>query len=362
MPDIILIGGGVIGLSIAYELAGQGASVRILDQGPLGQESSWAGAGMVSPGDPAKARSLDAKLRAESFVRWPDWSARLRDETGIDNGFSLCGAIELSPTHSRNELIAAANEWRLDGINVEELDSRQLHQLEPNLHPELDHAIHMPQAGQVRNPRHLKALIAACLARGVQLSPGTPVIGFEGQGRRTTSVRTVEGTISADQFVVCSGAWSKSVLSLANFNVEVEPLRGQIVLLNTPRLPIRRVLEVGPRYLVPRSDGRILIGSTEEHAGFDKSNTAEAIADLIRFATELVPTLKTARFERCWSGLRPMSRTGLPYLGRVPHSENLFVAAGHFRLGLTLSPITAVLLRQMLLNQPLTIEWPAIQS
>lgn len=360
MSDIVLIGGGVIGLSIAYELAGQGASVRILDQGPLGQESSWAGAGMISPGNPTKARSLEAKLKAESFVRWPDWSARLHEETGIDNGFSLCGAIEFSPSQSSDELHATANEWQADGIIVQELASRELHQLEPNLHPELDHAIHLPQAGQVRNPRHVKALINACLARGVQLSPGTPVFGFEGQRGRINAIHTVEGTISADQFVVCSGAWSKSVLAQANINVEIEPLRGQIVLLNAPSLPIRRVIEVGPRYLVPRSDGRILIGSTEEHVGFDKSNTAAAIGDLTRFASDLVPTLKTARFERCWSGLRPMSRTGLPYLGRVPNSENLFVAAGHFRLGLTLSPITAVLLRQMLLNQSLTIEWPAL--
>ena len=112
MPDIVLIGGGVIGLSIAYELATRGASVRVLDQGPLGQESSWAGAGMITPGNPSGAKSPETRLRAESFVRWPDWAARLQDETGIDTGFARCGGIELSPNHSPSDISAIAAKFQ----------------------------------------------------------------------------------------------------------------------------------------------------------------------------------------------------------------------------------------------------------
>ena len=351
MPDIVLIGGGVIGLSIAYELATRGASVRVLDQGPLGQESSWAGAGMITPGNPSGAKSPETRLRAESFVRWPDWAARLQDETGIDTGFDRCGGIELSPDHSASDVSAIAAKFQSEGVHAEVVCSRELRTLEPNLHPELGEAVHLPDYCQVRNPRLLRALIAACTARGVELSPGSPVIGFDQSDSRVTSVRTPTETISAGKFVVCSGAWSQTVLAQAGVTIHVEPVRGQMVLLDMLPLPTHRIIEVGSRYIVPRADGHLLIGSTEEHVGFEKSNTAEAVAELIRFGCELIPSLKSARLERCWSGLRPGTPSGLPYLGQAPNIENLFIAAGHFRAGLMLSPITAVLLRQLLLNE-----------
>ena len=255
MADIVIIGGGAIGLSIAYELAGQGASVQVLERGQLGQESSWAGAGMIMPGDPAQATSLEARLRAESFVRWPDWSRQLLEETGIDNGFLNSGGIELSPESSATELARHAEQLRADGAIVEELNADDLRRLEPNLNPQIAQAIHLPQMCQVRNPRHLKALIAACLARGVVLTMGAAVTGFERQGSRIAAAQTVTGPVHADQFVVCGGAWSQAILATAKCQIEIEPVRGQIVLLDDLKKPIRRIIEVGARYLVPRADG-----------------------------------------------------------------------------------------------------------
>lgn len=351
MANIVLIGGGVIGLSIAFELATRGASVRVLDQGPLGQESSWAGAGMIAPGNPERAKTLETRLRAESFVRWSDWAARLQEETGVDTGFARCGGLEFSPDRSGSEMSALAAQFQSEGVRAEFILARDLPGLEPNVNPELGDAVYLPDYCQVRNPRLLRALLAACAARGVELSPGLPVIGFEQHGSRITAARTLNGTVAAQQFVVCSGAWSQSVLAHAGVAIHVEPVRGQIVLLDKLPLPTRRILEVGPRYIVPRADGKLLVGSTEEHVGFEKCNTAEAVAELIRFGCELIPSLANARVERCWSGLRPGSPTGLPYLGQVPHIDNLFVAAGHFRAGLMLSPITAVVMTQLLLGE-----------
>jgi glycine oxidase len=177
------------------------------------------------------------------------------------------------------------------------------------------------------------------------------VIGFtEGDGR-IESVRSATEVFRAGRFCVAGGAWTRSILSSVNVDIAIEPVRGQIVLVShTPRL-FSHVIQVGPRYLVPRNDGRILIGATEEHVGFAKANTASAVSDLLAFGASLVPALGGARFERAWSGLRPGSADGLPYLGRVPGYENLFIAAGHFRSGLQMSPGTARLMRQSLLDQ-----------
>jgi glycine oxidase len=156
-------------------------------------------------------------------------------------------------------------------------------------------------------------------------------------------------------FCVAGGAWSKPLLADFGVDVSIEPVRGQIVLLSQSPVPFRCVIQDGARYLVPRPDGRILIGSTEEHVGFLKENTAGAIAELIEFATARVPQLAAARVERTWAGLRPGSADGLPYMGQVPGTENVFVAAGHFRSGLQMSPGSALLMRELILGSETSI-------
>lgn len=349
--DVIIVGGGVIGLTLAYELAGQGVEVLVLEQGDFGREASWAGAGILPPGNPGVATDGYAKLRAASHLRWPVLSADLREQTGVDNGYRRCGGITLRLTQRESPLDNVIAEWRQEGIEVEPLPAERLFELEPELNRSIADGLRLPQLAQVRNPRHLRALIAGCAARRVRLVSGSPVVGFDRQNDRIIAVRTPDRPYSAEQFCICSGAWSRHVLAAAGGDVPVEPIRGQIVLLSMQPLPFRHVIEHGPRYLVPRPDGRILIGSTEERAGFDKQNTASAVAELIDFGCQLVPKLARARFERAWAGLRPGSPDGRPYLGRVPGTENLFVAAGHFRAGLQLSPGTALVMRQLLLGE-----------
>jgi glycine oxidase len=347
-PDVIVIGGGVVGLSIAWELAEHGASVRVLEQSQFGQEASWAGAGMLPPGNPHLANTPEAHLRAESHVLWPEWTARLREATGIDNGFARCGGLEVCRPRLPNDQADEVAAWRAEGVDVESLNHQQLRSRFPALNEAINGGYLLPELGQVRNPRHLKALHQACATRGVDLRAGTPVVDFDRREETIHSVHTPNGEHRAAEFVVAGGAWSRQLLQRAGHDLLVEPVRGQIVLLEARPLPFRCVIQVGARYLVPRADGRILIGSTEEHAGFDKRNTAGAVADLIDFAQQLVPVLSDARFERCWAGLRPFVPGGLPIIGRVPGTKNLSVAAGHFRAGLQLSPITAVLIRRLL--------------
>jgi glycine oxidase len=356
MKDVIIVGGGVIGLSIAVELAGQGVAVAIVEQGDFGREASWAGAGILPPGNLNAARTSEAQLRGLSHSLWPDWAESLEAESGVETGYTRCGGLELRLGPASGELADEIGMWRNEDVRVEELSPADARELEPQLSPELGSVYHLPDLGQVRNPRLLRALLAVCAERGVRLLAGTPVVGFEKEEGRITALRTPNGLLSAGRYCVAGGAWSRNILDSLGVQVAVEPVRGQIVLLSQlPRL-FGRVLQLGPRYIVPRGDGRILIGATEEHVGFVKANTASAVGDLVAFAASLVPALAGARFERAWSGLRPGSADGLPYLGPVSGYQNLFIAAGHFRSGLQMSPGTARLMRQVLLDQETDFE------
>ena len=191
---------------------------------------------------------------------------------------------------------------------------------------------------QIRNPRHLQALIAAATKVGVEMRPGCPVLGFERHGSRITAAQTAAGRSSHDQYLICAGAWTDQLLAPLGCEIDTRPIRGQIAPLRT-RIPLmRRIVLSGKRYLVPRDDGRVLVGSTEEDAGFDAATTATAISGLLRFATELAPALGEAVVERCWAGLRPGNEDGMPTLGRLPAFDNLWVAAGHFLPGCNYRP------------------------
>lgn len=354
--DVAIVGGGVIGLSLAYELAGQGVSVRVVERAGFGQEASWAGAGILPPGNLEGAESAGDRLRALSHRLWPRWSESLQSETGIDNGYHNCGGIAIRLAEDNRRLTTEIEFWQREGVCVEELNDEGRYAIEPALSPDIVEAYRLPELGQVRNPRHLKALLAACVARGVELVAGQPVIGFGRRGEAIRSVKTMTDEFPADCVCICGGAWSESLLRDSGIDLHIEPVRGQIVLLSFPSPVFRHVIENGSRYVVPRPDGRVLIGSTEEWVGFDKRNTAEGVAGLIEFGVSLVPQLAGATLERTWSGLRPGTPDGLPFLGLAPGIENLFIAAGHFRSGLQMSPGTAVVMAEMVTGKPTSID------
>jgi glycine oxidase len=350
-PDILILGGGVIGLTTAYFLAREGARVEILEKGEFGQEASWAGAGILPPGNPAEAHTPFDLLRAHSVALFPTLSADLCERTRIDNGYLRCGGLEFLGQRAH----AGAEEWRGAGVEQEMLDEPAARRLEPALAGGLGRACHLAGLAQVRNPRHLKALVAGCVTWRVRLQSGCPAFGFQRRGQRITAVETADGPRAAGQFLLATGAWTDPLLAGMGWRPGIRPIRGQIALLNPGRPVLRKVLLWGAKYLVPRPDGRVLIGSTEEDAGFDKRTTSLAIADLLVLGARLVPSLEQAHVEHCWAGLRPGSPDGLPFLGRVPDLDNLFLSAGHFRAGIQLSPGTALVMKELLLKQPLTL-------
>ncbi|MEX2111558.1 MAG: glycine oxidase ThiO [Pirellulales bacterium] len=350
MSDVLIVGGGVIGLSLAYELAGHGAQVRVIDAGQPGREASWAGAGILPPAAPIDGDPL-AQLTALSNTLHRDWAQTLRATTGIDNGYRRCGAIYLE-----REAQAAA---RLQGfarlalshdIACERLAANELCDREPSLRPQGDvcAAYLVPGECQIRNPRHLQALLFGCARRGVEITAGAAAEEFTIRGERIESVQTCVGTLLADRVCITSGSWTGPLVRRLGVAPAIKPIRGQMVLFRTTQPILSRIVNEGSRYLVPRDDGRLLAGSTEEDVGYDRSTTAGAIAGLIEFAIGRVPELAQAAVERTWAGLRPATADGLPYIGCVPGLENAFVAAGHFRGGLQLSTGTAVVMSQLL--------------
>jgi glycine oxidase len=350
-PDILIIGGGVVGLTVAYVFAREGLRVTVVDRKEFGQEASWAGAGIIPPGDPQHAVSPFDRLRSLSSVQFPGLSAELRELTGINNGYVRCGGLEFAAEENGGR----PEEWRGAGIEVQAVTEARTRELEPALAPGLGAAYRLPQLAQVRNPRHLKALIAACDRLKVKLCPHAPVQALLAQGKRIQGVRGAQDTFQADVYIVATGAWTDPLLAGIGRRLDIRPVRGQIALLNPSAPLFRHVLLWGDHYLVPRQDGRVLAGSTEEHVGYDTRTTAAAQRDLLALACRLVPDLAQAALERSWAGLRPGSPDGLPFLGPVPGYDNLFVAAGHFRAGIQLSPGTAQLLKEMILGRPLTV-------
>ena len=356
MHDCLIIGGGVIGLSLAYELARSGQQVRVVDRIRPGREASWAAAGILPP--PSQAADADPleRLAALSCRLHPDWAARLQAETSIDNGFRRCGALYLADESLLGELTTAATQWRRGGVTIEELSADAAVRLEPALQPvaasgRLRAGLLVPDEVQIRSPWNMDALEEACLGRNVEISSDTEVDDFEIDGDQIRAARTTHGPIVAEKFCITSGAWSGGLLSKLGVHLGIKPIRGQIMLLKTPEPILRRVIYAGPHYFVPREDGRLLVGSTSEDVGFDRRVTSEAVRELLDFAIDWIPELRSAEMECCWAGLRPASADGRPYMGRVPGLQNAFVAAGHYRSGLILAPATAVLMAQLIRGQ-----------
>ncbi len=351
--DVVIVGGGVIGLSIAYALALESVSVILLDRTELGRGASWAGAGIIAPGSEKDIPLAMARLRTRSARLFPDWSEALFAETGIDNGYRRCGGVDVAFTPEQEQALrAAAGRWKLEGIAFERLEPHDFDRVEPALNPDLRVAYFLPDRAQIRNPWHLRALIEACKGRGVSILADHAVTGFESVGDRLTRIQTPNGSFECGMVVVSAGPWSGELLSGLGLSIQTPPIKGEIVLLRTNPPVLKRIIELGAHYLVPREDGRVLVGATEEEVGFDLKSTPKAIRDLLEFALRLCPALASAEFEKSWAGLRPGSLDTRPYLGHAPGFKNLIVATGHRRAGLQLSTATAEVVADLVLKRP----------
>ncbi|RMH85494.1 glycine oxidase ThiO [Pseudomonas sp. AOB-7] len=345
---VLIVGGGAIGLLSASLLAQGGAEVCLLDRGPLGGESSWAGGGIVSPLYPWRYGAAVTALAHWSQDFYPGLGEQLLAATGIDPEVHVTGLYWLDLDDEAEALAWAAREGRvLRAVEIDEVHARV-----PALGAGFAHAIHMPGVANVRNPRLVKALRAALLAMPkVQLHEQCAVSGFIQEGGRICGVTTADGEIRAERVVLAAGAWSGELLKGLGIDLPVQPVKGQMILYKCAADFLPSMVLAGGRYAIPRRDGHILVGSTLEHAGFDKTPTEVALASLKDSAETLLPALKEAEVVGHWAGLRPGSPEGIPFIGEVPSYPGLWLNCGHYRNGLVLAPASCRLLADLLLGR-----------
>ncbi|MFM9197288.1 MAG: NAD(P)/FAD-dependent oxidoreductase [Planctomycetia bacterium] len=358
MADCCIIGGGIVGLSIARELAGRGLSVRVLTRESGRDTASWAAAGIFPPAPEHPAATANEKLTSYSDRLHRTWAEELREETGIDNELQPCGGLHLAADERGTaRLCEAEASWIAKGTRCDRLTARDVAAHEPALQTAVERGriiggLLLPEEMRIRPPRHLEALRESCRLRGVEITPAAEVRAIDMRDGRIESLGIATGaateTVRADRYCLAAGAWSGRLAESLGLHIDTRPIRGQIALLRLPRQVLARVVNVGLDYLVPRADGRLLVGSTLEDAGFDKATTPQTIARLLAFAHHLMGPLPDAVVEQSWAGLRPGSVDGLPFIGPAPACGNAFVATGHFRAGLHQSTGTAVLLADLM--------------
>lgn len=348
MTDCIIIGGGLIGMMTARALHREGMDVLILERGELARESTWAGGGILSPLYPWRYSDAINRLAGYSHQHYPAFAESLQQESGVDPEYRRSGLLILDPREQ-----AAGMEWGQKWhIPVESRNRDDLRQLEPGLAFPAGKSLYFPTIGQLRNPRLGKALAAAMNNLGIRYRTHTEVSGYLQHQCRITGVRTTGGdTIHADRVVVAGGAWSASLFPQGVQAPHVEPVKGQMMIYRAePHLLKAIVLHEG-RYLIPRKDGRILIGSTLEYTGFDKTTTEEACQSLHRAAIQILPALENYAIEYHWAGLRPGTEKGIPYIGEHPEINGLYLNTGHFRNGVILGLASVELLKNVLMCQ-----------
>lgn len=336
--DYVVIGGGAVGLATAQALLQAGWRVTLLERATVGQEASWAGGGILSPLCPWDYPDEVTRLADRGALLFASWVRELQQATGIDPEYERSGMLVLPPCD-----VQRARQWCAGhGVPLQLLAAADCEVPSPA------DALLLPEVAQVRNPRLLRALRARVEMLGGRIVENCEVKELMVDGGKVGRLRTSCGEFAADGYIVTAGAWSAQLLGPHALRLEIKPVRGQMLLFKFDAPPLQRIVLQRDLYLIPRRDGHLLVGSTLEDAGFDKSVTATAREDLQRRAAALLPQLLEMPVLRQWSGLRPGSPHNIPTIGRHPQLENLYLNGGHFRYGVTMAPASAEILLNLL--------------
>jgi glycine oxidase len=344
LPTVAIVGAGAIGLAIAWRLATAGCRVTVLERGSAGRGASWAAAGMLAAGvetEPGEQALL--ALTRDSQARWPGFARALEAASGLTVGYRDEGTLVVALTRDDAEQLRSHAEFqRRCGVVLDWLDGAAARRREPHLSPRAVGALYSAHDHQVDNRLLVTALLAAARAAGVDLHEHCEA-ALDVTGGRASGVRAGDTRIPADVVILCAGAWSREVPGLpADARPPVRPIKGQMLALRMdPAAPLLdHVVWMPKAYLVPRRDGRLLVGATVEERGFDTAITAGGVYGLLDAAWRAVPAIEELPIDEIWTGFRPGSRDDAPILGPSAR-DGLVFATGHHRNGILLTPITA---------------------
>ncbi len=322
MSKVVVIGGGVIGCAVAERLSLDRHQVTLLERDQIGGRASGAAAGELSPSD---------QSGEESLAMFPELVARIEKDSSMNVEYRLQQGLKPAFTEAEAATLKKqGGRW---------LAAAECRKTEPALARDIVGAVLLEHA-HLTPPRFVRTLARAAAAHGAEICEGTPATGFDVEGREIRKVRTSTDDIAADWVVIAAGPWTREVASSAGIDVDVRPQRGQLAALDPGSLVLRRSVFWSNGYLVPKGDGTVIAGGTEEDTGFDDRPTAEGIATLLDLARKLVPGLANANLQRVWAGLRPVTSDGHPIVA-VSEVRNLIVATGHHRKGILLAPLAA---------------------
>lgn len=345
IPDVAIVGGGVVGLALADALAGSGARVLLLERGALAREASRAAAGMLAPQSEMDEPGAYLDFCLASARMYPAVVERLRERTGIDPQYRAEGMLYVAFSEEEERVLRARAEWqRAAGLAAETLSAEAARAEEPAIAPDARMAVRFSGDRQLDARLLAEAYAASARRAGATIREGAPVAGLVAEGGRVVGVRLAGETLRAGRVVIAAGAWS-GLIEGVHPALPTYPVKGQVLALRSALPAFRHTLHDARIYLVPRLDGRTIVGATEEHeAGFDRRSTAGGVARLLRDALRLAPALAEAELVETWTGLRPGTPDRRAILG-PSLVEGLEFATGHFRNGVLLAPITAARFR-----------------
>ncbi|MET0081355.1 MAG: glycine oxidase ThiO [Candidatus Thiodiazotropha lotti] len=330
----------------ARELRTAGMKVTLLEQTQIGRESSWAGGGIISPLYPWRYKSSVTALVSWSQAIYPQLAETLTLQSGIDPEYTVSGLLIIDPEDSEQAIL-----WSKScGQNLQLIDNSEIHTSESSLQINAKNAAWMPDIAQIRNPRLIKSLHAA-ICNSITIHQNTAVTDLIIDHGDIKGVVTDSGKFEADRVVICAGAWTGKLLRSLDISPDIDPVLGQMIIFKHKPNRVSRIILHQDRYVIPRRDGRVLIGSTLEHRGFEKTTTNQAKHELKTYAIDHYPELSESEIEHHWAGLRPGSPNGIPYIGSVPGISGLYINAGHFRNGVVLGPASCRLAADIILER-----------